>query len=763
MTKFEIAESFNWMSPDFKLVDSGKNTIRIKGVALKGNVVSRNKRKYVDEELKKAARTWIGKPVTINHDSTRNVGHIVWMEYEDGALEYLADVNKQPYVGLLRDKSTDIRGVSIEANYLHNRCPKCGEKFYSEEEFAEHMWTKHFVRADATKEPHGIVGQALSLVLAPEEPGYPDSTIELAETVGKPGLQLLETVIKTKIEEENYMTKPNKKAVVTPEKHINIDMVKEQAPRTDAERAKSHFNISDEAWEKLSDKEKQDYISSLPERGSAKEQHECPEGEHWSEEENKCVANKAEEQEDHGCAEGEHWDSEKQECVPNKAEEQEDIPKDEHGCIIGEEVWSEAENKCVALSVEEKTRLAPMIDMMKKQYEMLKEQESCPEGEHRNEEGECVPDTVEEQEACPEGEHRDPETGECVPDTVTEQDSTQECPIGFHRDPETGECVPDAATLPEPLPNVVVGEIKLQKPTLKPKLLETLTPKQLRLGEPFADYADFDACVAANQDKEDPEAYCASIKNKAEGETVKLPEVDMTAVVKPILKAHEMEKRNTLRREKALLKKINEIVKAYINLSKIMETYGVSMRENDALLAKRIIEVVKCLNKSDKAVANRIIEAVKRLNKSDKAIIQAFHKTIEETLKKVPKADLSWKSKLAKLTKDHETMNNELEKAKANYTAVMDKADKTHDKNKITLETTVAELEKKGLEITALKAEITKLQEASDKKLKETESLGTRVDNLEEKRKGKFKAHKKQVEETAPKEHVEDPLKKKGD
>lgn len=36
--------------------------------------------------------------------------------------------------------------------------------------------------------------------------------------------------------------------------------------------------------------------------------------------------------------------------------------------------------------------------------------------------------------------------------------------------------------------------------------------------EPFADYKDFDDCVSKNQDKEDPEAYCASIKKKAEPE-----------------------------------------------------------------------------------------------------------------------------------------------------------------------------------------------------------------------------------------------------
>lgn len=35
---------------------------------------------------------------------------------------------------------------------------------------------------------------------------------------------------------------------------------------------------------------------------------------------------------------------------------------------------------------------------------------------------------------------------------------------------------------------------------------------------PFADYEDFDSCVTSNSDKSDPEAYCAAIKRKVEGE-----------------------------------------------------------------------------------------------------------------------------------------------------------------------------------------------------------------------------------------------------
>ena len=39
---------------------------------------------------------------------------------------------------------------------------------------------------------------------------------------------------------------------------------------------------------------------------------------------------------------------------------------------------------------------------------------------------------------------------------------------------------------------------------------------ETELGEPFAGYTDFAACVAANKDKGDPEAYCGYIKHKVE-------------------------------------------------------------------------------------------------------------------------------------------------------------------------------------------------------------------------------------------------------
>lgn len=552
----EIAEKFSWMSPEFKTVDSGKNTIRIKGIALKGNVVSRNNRKYVDEELKKAARSWIGKPVTINHDDNRKVGNVTWMEYDDdGFLEYIADINKQPYVTMLREKSTDIKGVSVQANYLHNRCPKCGDRFYTEEDFASHMWTRHFIKTDPTREPHGLVGQALSLVLAPEEPGFPDTTIELMETKQEPSLQLLETVIKTKIEEEDYMAKISGKAAVSQEPRI--------------------------PWDKTKTVKEQ-------------EVHTCPDGEHWSESEGKCV--------------------------PNAVQEQEEPLKTE-----------------------------------------------CPEGFHKDEEGVCVPD---------------------------EQPATVEVPT-----------VP--VEIYKPLPNL---EMKL--------------PKPLKLGEPFGGYDDFADCVAKNQDKDDPEAYCGFVKHKTEGETVK-----------PLTTSE-----NIYETQKNLASELAKIETA---------TYI------------RDIKAAEQINKLGEAVAEIFPKFKATLDKVAKQInefIVASNKKVLEVKANMPKEDTAWKKDVTeKLGK----VSENLQQYKTDY----DQTFKDIDTKVVDFQTTTEtqlkdEIKKKDEELAKVKEELAKLQEKTDKKLEETQDLTTRVENLEDKQKPTFRAKSKKPDETVTHEYVEDPLKK---
>lgn len=55
---------------------------------------------------------------------------------------------------------------------------------------------------------------------------------------------------------------------------------------------------------------------------------------------------------------------------------------------------------------------------------------------------------------------------------------------------------------------------------------------------PFANYRDFEDCVAHNQDKRDPEAYCAAIKAKAEGFVTNAQKPTKATVVKAKVEEH---------------------------------------------------------------------------------------------------------------------------------------------------------------------------------------------------------------------------------
>jgi len=230
-----IIETFTIPVTEWKTADAGKNTIRIKGVALKGDVVSRNLRHYLTNEVRKATNTFIGKPINIHHNDPNNertnIGNLTWMDWDETAeiLTYEGEITKQPYVDMLRNKSAEIRGVSVQAKFLHNRCPECNTKFFTEESFKGHMWEQHFKKVSAV--PHGIIGEAITLVLSPEIPGYDGTTVDLAETARRETLRLLETVIKTEQEKEEYklteISKIKATIAVTPRPVIAVGSVKE--------------------------------------------------------------------------------------------------------------------------------------------------------------------------------------------------------------------------------------------------------------------------------------------------------------------------------------------------------------------------------------------------------------------------------------------------------------------------------------------------------------------------------------------------------
>jgi len=185
----KLYEAFRWFRDDFKTTSQIGSKIRIKGVAL-FPTVSRNNREYIEEELLRSARTLAGKPIDVNHEYDRWLaseqrgvepsfkGHVLDADYEDGYIEYVAEVNSSEYVAKLKDRDLVKNGQRTEQWYME----KWGKKpIHGVSISANYRYNEN----DATeqKTPLGIQFVRLSLVEDPELPGVKGTTIELMETI----------------------------------------------------------------------------------------------------------------------------------------------------------------------------------------------------------------------------------------------------------------------------------------------------------------------------------------------------------------------------------------------------------------------------------------------------------------------------------------------------------------------------------------------------------------------------------------------------
>ena len=191
--------------------------MKIKGIAVKRDTVSKNRRLYTEPTLSKGASSFIDEPITENHrnwkDKKNHLGRINWMAYEDGGMEYVAEVWNPSMVAELRLYAKDptlsrVKGVSIEADYLFDECPDCKKRFTDPALFESHMVDKHAKPMKGV--PAYIKGRALSIVTAPEEPGVPNNTLEVMEFAGHDFSQLLNRVTEIKEMEEKIKMNTNK-------------------------------------------------------------------------------------------------------------------------------------------------------------------------------------------------------------------------------------------------------------------------------------------------------------------------------------------------------------------------------------------------------------------------------------------------------------------------------------------------------------------------------------------------------------------------
>jgi len=269
---YPIIEKYSWLSKDMTVNDAPGDKVIIRGPALFSvekyfkQGVSQNLRKYIQDEVIRSARTLKGAEIDVNHEisvweETRKgskphgKGHVLYGEEENGVVEYVAEVNDKVYAGKVRDTDKVRRGVitekdyfekwgkkpllgvSVDAEFLHLRCIKCGQKFYSGKEYEKHMADVELVK-NFEYEPHGIVFRRLSLVEPPEQPGVIGASFEVLETKQAGYEQLLETI--TKVHEEQTMSNIGirKEGHVAVGKTGIIPEEKEAKPKQETKEAK---------------------------------------------------------------------------------------------------------------------------------------------------------------------------------------------------------------------------------------------------------------------------------------------------------------------------------------------------------------------------------------------------------------------------------------------------------------------------------------------------------------------------------------------
>jgi archaellum component FlaC len=358
---------------------------------------------------------------------------------------------------------------------------------------------------------------------------------------------------------------------------------------------------------------------------------------------------------------------------------------------------------------------------------MQEQEEPCPEGQHRNDAGECVPDVQEQDEACPEGQHRN-EDGECVPDEPVEetdegvvQDETN-CPEGTHWDEATMTCIPDM---------------------VEPVAVETTTPDAitidaLTLGEPFADYDSMEDCIAKNQDKEDPAGYCASIQNQAEPaqETRVLAATSNDVKhLKRLFAKEQLEHRHQHDDIQESIAKFNNALDCNNTSFTAIRTGIQSLRKQQRRIAHKLNEVIHSMPQP--VDVTPIVEQVNDRFATFHTQMHRMALTTASTQKTTQKSLRSFSHQLANLKESiPDTVQLHAEVASSVTTMLNDLK---------------AELESKLQEaIDAYRADVTKqLEETTHNKLKETETIVTRLDNLTDmvKSLSQFKAPNKTLQE----------------
>ena len=152
-----IRESFRW-AQQYKVLKSDSENLWIRGVALLPGC-SLNQRCYTKEEIKKMARTAIGKPIMVNHGEhpyeNLVIGVIEDAEEEGGQLEFIGRITDKEWIKRILNMPEDLRVLSVGAN------------------------PREVIERDGKKIPKGLIIEEISIVVPPALPGVPETKFQV--------------------------------------------------------------------------------------------------------------------------------------------------------------------------------------------------------------------------------------------------------------------------------------------------------------------------------------------------------------------------------------------------------------------------------------------------------------------------------------------------------------------------------------------------------------------------------------------------------
>ena len=155
----QIRESFRWAKRyNIDQLKSTDKELWIRGEAV-FPTCSLNQRCYTREEIKKMARTAIGKPIMVNHGEPPyeglRIGIIEDAEEEEGKLEFIARITDPEWIKRIKEMPEDERWLSIGA----------------EPRESEERQGKIY--------PKGLVIEEISILVPPAKPGVPGARYEV--------------------------------------------------------------------------------------------------------------------------------------------------------------------------------------------------------------------------------------------------------------------------------------------------------------------------------------------------------------------------------------------------------------------------------------------------------------------------------------------------------------------------------------------------------------------------------------------------------